>query len=167
MEAIVAVSVFAVSAVSIMGVYLSVQKLNQQSSSLQALQQNGRFITEDLTKVVRNGEIDYARYGSSVPQPSTNDLYLRDRDGVQIRIYRQEDFLIIEKLGIGSSNFTGTEVKVLDFLVYIWPATNPFPGGTEQPTVSVYLNLESNINQRDKIRLPFQITAATKQYPED
>lgn len=165
-EAVTAVSVFAVAVTSIVGVYTGVQRLNQQSAALQALQQNGRFITEDITKIIRNGQIDYARYGGQVPQPAAQNLYLIDRDGVQIRVYQQGNDLIIEKAGIGSSTFSGREVKVLNFLVFIWPAANPFPAGSEQPTVSVFLELESNINQREKTRIPFQTTAATRQYPE-
>lgn len=166
MEAIVAVSVFALSATAIVGVYTAVQRLNQQSANLQALQQNGRFITEDITKIIRNGRIDYARYGTQAPQPSTDNLYLVDRSGVPIRIYPQGSNLMIEKTGIGASNFTGREVGVVNFRTYIWPATNPFPGGLEQPTVTIFLELESNLNPRDRVRIPFQITASTRQYPE-
>lgn len=168
-EAITAVSVFAIAATSMVGVYTSVQRLNQQSASLQLLQQNGRFITEDITKIIRNGQIDYARYGSSIPQPSPPDpdyLYLLDKDNVQISIYQSGDDLIINKTGIGSTKFSGKEVKVLNYEVFIYPATNPFPGGTEQPAVTIFLDLESTINPRNKIRLPFQITVSTRQYPQ-
>lgn len=167
MEAVVAVSIFAIAATSIVGVYVSVQRLNQASVSLQALQQNGRFITEDITKIVRNGQIDYSRYpGGSVPQPATQDLYLIDRDGARIHIYLQGTGLIYDKTGAGVTTFSGTEVSVLNFLAYIWPAANPFPGATEQPTVTIYLNLQSNVNSRDKTVIPFQTTVATRQYPE-
>lgn len=165
-EAVVAVSVFAVATTSIVGVYLAVQRLTAQSAALQAVQQNGRFITEDLTKTIRNGQIDYARYGGSIPQPATTNLYLLDRDGVPIRIFQSGNDLILDRAGVGSTNFTSREVRVRDFKVYIWPAVNPFPGGAEQPTATVFLELESNINPRDKLRVPFQTTAATRQYPE-
>lgn len=169
MEAIVAVSVFAIAATSIVGVYLSVQRLNQASAALQALQQNGRFMTEDITKVVRNGQVDYARYGGGgVPQPATPHLYLLDRDRVQIDIYQSGNNLVLDKLGVGSTNFSGTEVAIKNFQVYVSPAANPFAGGAvkEQPTVTLYLDLESNINARDKTRYVLQTTVATRQYPQ-
>lgn len=168
-EAVVAVSIFAVTVTSMVGVYLSVQRLNQQNTALQFVQQNGRFITEDLTKLIRNGRIDYSRYsGGTVPQPATTNLYIIDRDGVSVRIYQSGDQLIIDKTGIGSSAITSSEAKVLNFQVYIWPSTDPFSGGAvrEQPTATIYLDLESNINSRDKVRIPFQISVATKIYSQ-
>lgn len=166
-EAVVAVSIFSMAMTSIIGMYLSVQKLNQASASLNALQQNARFISEDISKIIRNGEIDYSRYPlGSAPQPAATDLYLIDRSGTQIRIYLQNETLILDKLGIGSANFTSKEVKVKDFKVYIWPATNPYPGGNDQPTAAIYLDLESNVNPRDKTRAKFQVTLTTRQYPE-
>lgn len=164
-EATVATTVFAVAMTSMVGVYVSVQRLNSQSSALQALQQNARFISEDLTKTINNGQIDYARYGS-VPQPFATDLYLRDKDQVQIRIYQSGNDLMVDKAGVGTAQLTGSEVRVLSFQVYIWPATNPFPGGTEHPTVTLYLDMENSLNLRDKTRLKFQITMATREYPE-
>lgn len=166
-EAVVSVSIFAMAMTSIVGVYLSVQKLNQASASLNALQQNSRFISEDISKIVRNGEIDYSRYPSgTAPQPVATDLYLLDQGGTQIRIYLQNEALILDKLGIGSANFTSKEVAVKDFKVYITPATNPFPGGNDQPRATIYLDLESNVNPRDKTRARFQVTLTTRQYPE-
>lgn len=166
-EAVVSVSIFAMAMTSIVGVYLSVQKLNQASASLNALQQNARFISEDLSKLIRNGEIDYSRYPSgTAPQPEAADLYLVDQAGSQIRIYLQNETLFLDKLGIGSANFTSREVAVKDFKVYITPVANPFPGGNDQPTATVYLDLESNVNPRDKTRARFQVTLTTRQYPE-
>ncbi|MDP3993973.1 MAG: prepilin-type N-terminal cleavage/methylation domain-containing protein [Candidatus Doudnabacteria bacterium] len=168
-EAVVATSLFAIAMTSIVGIYLSVQRLNQTSAAMQALQQNGRFILEDLTKTIRNGQIDYARYPSqTVPQPYTGELYLIDNDGSFIRIFRQGDELRIDKGGGVTSAFSGREVKVLDFRVYIWPSRNPFGGGgaQEQPTATVFLNLQANIGPRITTRIPFQTTVATRQYPE-
>ena len=165
-EAVVSVSIFAIAMTSIVGVFVSVQRLNSESISLQFLQQNGRFIIEDLTKMIRNGQIDYGSYLGGVPQPSTDTLRIINQNSENVSIFKLGDDLIIDRSGIGSSALTGTEVKVLDFKVYIWPATNPFPGGTEQPTVTVFIDLESNINPRDTVRIPFQTTVSTRQYPE-
>jgi len=154
---------------SITGVYLSVQRLNQTSTAMQSLQQNGRFILEDLTKTIRNGQIDYTRYpAQTVPQPYTGDLYLIDNDAALIRIFQQGNELRIDKGGGITSAFSGQEVKVLNFRVYIWPNQNPFGGGGAQlqPTVTVFLDLQANIGSRQTTRIPFQTTVATRQYPE-
>ncbi|TSA45721.1 prepilin-type N-terminal cleavage/methylation domain-containing protein [bacterium] len=165
-ETIVSVSLFASAMTGIAGVYLSVQRLNQVNTSMQAIHQNGQFILEDLTKIIRNGAVDYARYGASVPQPSSPHLYLLDQNGVQVDVYQSGANLVINKTGAGSTNYNGQEVTVLIFKAYIWPATNPFPGGTEQPTVTIFLNLQANVNGRDKSVIPFQTTVATRQYIE-
>ncbi len=172
-EAVVAVSVFAVAMTSIVGVYVSVQRLNQSSAALSALQQNGRFITEDITKIIRNGQVDYPRYVSvygagGVPEPQATELFLLDQDSVPVRIYRQGTQLMLERTAaqIYTTNYSGREAAVLGFSAYIYPATSPFPGGTEQPTVTIFLDLEANVNTRDKLRIPFQTTVASRQYPQ-
>ena len=119
-EAVVSASIFALAATSIAGVYIAVQRLNQRSASLQALQQNARYLSEDVTKIIRNGQVDYGRYlqqygASGVPQPSAAHLYLIDQDNVQNDIYQSGDYMWLDKTGVGSTNFSGREVKVLNF----------------------------------------------------
>ena len=167
-ELVVSVGVFAIAISSILGVYISVQRLNQESTALQAIQQNVRFITEDITKMVRNGAIDYQAYGGNIPNNPTS-LYLIDQDGNNVRIYQSGDGLTIEKGG-ASAAFTGREVKVSNFRIYILPDRNPFLASTpngkrDQPSVTLSILFESNTNPRTKIQIPFQITVATKQYP--
>lgn len=164
LESLVATTVFAISIVSMIGVYLSVQRLNQQSASLQALQQNGRFIMEDLSKTIRNGAIDYANYGATIVQPSVSLLYLLDQEGKKITVRKVGDNLTLERVGIGTSNYNSREVRVLSFSAFVWPDSNPIPAGNEQPTVTIYLELESNINPKVVLRLPMQTTITTRQY---
>jgi len=165
-EATVAAGVFAIAATSIVGVYTSIQRLNKQSSAMQALEQNIRFLNEDLSKLIANGSIDYARY-VAVPQPNATELLILDRDGAQVRIFRNGDHLQIQRgtgLGAPVSNFTGNDVRVLDFKVYIAPAIDPFLN--QHPTVTIYLDFESNVGEREKIREVFQTTIATREYPD-
>src|SRR3989344_4024296 len=167
-EALVSATIFAIAATSITGVYLSVQRLNQAARSLTAVQQNARFVMEDISKIVRNGQIDYAVYGGTVPQPYTEALYLIDRDGTHVRITRPGFNLGLIKNG-NFTDYTGDEVQVLVFRVYIWPPTDPFATtGTppdEQPTVTVFLDLQSHLNPRFVERAQIQTTVATRQYP--
>ena len=170
-EATVAASVFAISMTSMVGLYISVQRLNQESRANQAVQQNIRFFTEDLTKLIANGSIDYDLYPSDeVPQPSATDLIMLDKDGAQVRIYRDGDDLLIQKGTGGSavtSNFIGNDVKVITFLVYVIPEEDPFDGGDdEQPTVTLFVELESNLGTANPTRRAFQTTVATRQYPD-
>ncbi len=173
-EALVSMAVFAVAMTSIVGVYLSIQRLNHRSAAIQAITQNARFIHEDLTKLIANGSIDYTRYPvGTVPQPSATELLLIDKDGVQVRVYQTGTILNIEKGVPGSSSvsaYSGDDVQVLGFQVYITPSTNPFPIGAgtprEQPTVGIFLDLISNLGTRDQVRQSFQTSVATRQYPE-
>lgn len=168
-EALVSATIFAVASVSIVGVYLAVQRLNQASRSLNAVQQNARFVMEDIAKLVRNGQVNYVSYGGRVPQPSTRELLLLDRDGTPIRIYFDagNQTVLLEKTGSGPTGYVGREVSVLDFRVYIWPDTDPFlqVSPQEQPTVTVYMDLQSNLNPRHVERAQVQTTVATREYP--
>src|SRR3989344_9193253 len=119
-EALVAATIFAIAATSMTGVYLAVQRLNQAARSLTAVQQNARFVMEDISKIVRNGQVNYAAYGGSIPQPSTQTLHLIDRDGTVVRIALSGDTLTLQKDG-NSTNYVGDEVRVLNFRAYIWP----------------------------------------------
>ena len=58
-------------------------------------------------------------------------------------------------------------MRVLDFKVYIAPAIDPFINVLNQhPTVTIYLDFESNVGEREKIREVFQTTIATREYPD-
>lgn len=172
-EMVVSVSVFAIAVTSMVGVYISVQRLNAESASMNIVQQTGRIILEDLTKIVRNGQIDYASYvsnygASGAPQPSVDTLYLINELGENVEISKSANNLLLTKNGTTSSRMNANEVDILDFNVYVWPATDPFSGGStrEQPTVTIFLELQSDINDRDVVTVPFQTTASTRQYPE-
>ncbi len=173
-EAVVAAGVFAIAATSIVGIYISIQGLNSRSRSLEAVQQNIRFINEDLTKIISNGSIDYASYNNLVPQPSAANLYLIDKDGTKIWVYRTGDSLTIQKTPVAgsavSSAYTGSDVRVIGFKVYITPQSDPFPPSIlttkEQPTITIYAEFEANLGSRDAVSQIFQTTIATKEYPE-
>lgn len=173
-EAMISTAVFALAMVSIMGIYGSMQRLNQRSAAVQAITQNARFVHEDLTKLVANGSVDYARYTSgTIAQPSATELLVLDREGTQVRVYQSGNSLNIQKGPPGSTNIstlTGSDVVVLDFKVFITPATNPFPTGAgtpkEQPTVGIFLDLQANTSARDQVHQSFQTSIATRQYPD-
>ena len=174
-EAVVSAGVFAIAATSIVGIYTSIQGLNSRSTAIEAVQQNIRFINEDLAKIISNGSIDYASYSGLVPQPQAANLYLTAKDGTKIRVYQTGSNLTIVKtppLGgpAASAVYTGSDVRVLDFRVYITPAANPFPPSLstpkEQPTVTIYVEFEANLGARDPVRQYYQTTIATKEYPE-
>ena len=168
-EALVAATIFAIAATSMTGVYLAVQRLNQAARSLTAVQQNARFVMEDISKIVRNGQINYAAYGGPVPQPSAQYLYLIDRDGQPVRISYNagNQTLDLQKGSGATTNYMGAEVRVLNFRAYVWPDNDPFiiPVPLEQPTVTVFLDLQSNLNPRFVERAQMQTTVATRQYP--
>ncbi len=175
LESVVATAVFAVAMVSIIGVYLSIQRINQVNASLQALQQNGRFVSEFITKIIRNGRIDYDSYSclifpDTVCQPYVTNLYLLDQDNINTRIYKPvgQNLILVQTPG-GSSRLTGNEVHITNFRAYIWPPRDPYgflPLDREQPTVTVFFELESNVDPRYIIKMPVQITAATRQYDQ-
>lgn len=171
-EAVIAAGVFALASTSIVGVYTSIQRINRRSAALEAIEQNIRFLSEDLTKTIASGSVDYGSYaGGLVPQPYTSDLFLFDRNNNRLRIYQSGDALILQKTTAGvTAVYTGSDIKIIGFKAYVYPQSDPFPitVGTprEQPTVTIYLEFESNIGPQDIVRQIYQVTAATRQYPE-
>ena len=77
LEAVVATAVFAFVISSVAGVYLNVLKLDRKSRAERTVYENSRFIMEFLAKEVRNGSIDHASYGGTVP--ANPDLYIHNQ----------------------------------------------------------------------------------------
>ncbi len=94
-EIVVATALFALVISSILGIYLSVLRLNTRTRAERAVADNARFITDFFSKEVRNGHIDYTAYNSSCGQgciPSGGlDLYLVNQNNESEHIYVWDD----------------------------------------------------------------------------
>src|SRR5438105_3009862 len=59
-EALVATFIFAIVITAVMDIYNSTLKTNRRTDSIRLAAENVRYITEFLSKEIRNGRVDYA-----------------------------------------------------------------------------------------------------------
>jgi type II secretory pathway pseudopilin PulG len=173
-EAVVATAVFAFVVSSMVGVYLSAIQLDRKTRAQRAVTQSARFITEFLTKEVRNGTINYASYGGLIPA-NNNDLYILNQAGELEHIYASADTctvtstcdLLIAKNST-VSNLNSSNVKVSNIKFYIQPRGNPYTDivYNEQPRVTMVLELTSNgLTFTDSAKIDLETTFTTRAYP--
>ncbi len=166
-EAVVATAVFAFVISSIIGVYLSVLKLDRKARAQRAVYDNSRFIMEFLSKEIRNGSIDYASYGGTVP--ANPDLYVKNQSNEIERFFLSGTNMSLTKNAATTNlNSGGVQVTKLTFLIA--PTVNPYTTAklaNEQPHVTVLLELTSNygINSSDQAKINVQDTFAMRIYP--
>jgi prepilin-type N-terminal cleavage/methylation domain-containing protein len=166
-EAVVATAVFAFVISAVIGVYLSVLKLDRKSRSQRAVYDNSRFIMEFFAKEIRNGSIEYSVYGGSIP--SNPDLYLRNQANEVEHFFLNGTNLILNKNGT-DTNMNSAGVRVTKLKFFIAPTTDPYTpakAANEQPHVTVVLELTSNygVNTQDQAKINIQDTFAMRIYP--
>jgi Tfp pilus assembly protein PilV len=69
MEALVATFLFSITMSSIVGIYLSTIKLHRRANAIRTVTENVRYISESMSKEIRNGNIDWAE-----PKPASADV---------------------------------------------------------------------------------------------
>jgi Tfp pilus assembly protein PilW len=177
-EAIVATAVFAFFIVSLLGVYLSILRLDSRTRGQRAVTDNTRFIMEYLSKEVRDGRIDYTAVDCGGTVTSTADLCLINQNGESEHIYAQNPVglisgdgtnLILSKNGTATSlNSASVKITKLEFLVS--PSTDSLTqnsisnGVNEQPHVTVVMEVTLN-SVRDPVKLNVQSTFTENYYP--
>lgn len=167
----VAVTVFAMTVTAMVGSFLAILRINEKARAIRTVEQNVRFISDYISREVRNGELNYSAYsGGTIAVPNT-DLNLINSSGEQVRIYRNGNVVNITKTGIGTSALTGGDVIVSNLQFFIRPATTPFcasPCSDQQPYVTYVMTLQSNINIRpqDQATMTVQNTLSFRNYPE-
>lgn len=174
-EAVTAASIFAFVVASMLGVYITVLRLDSKTRAFRAVQQNSRFIMDFLAKEVRNGLIDYASYpGGQVINVSgqyyTQDLYLENQANEREHIYLNGNNIILNKTGVGATNLNSGGVTVTKLQFYVSPKVDPLTiakAANQQPNVTVVLELNSNYGQRvgDVAKINLQSTFSIRQYP--
>ena len=165
-ESIVAVSVFALTVTSVIGSFIAIIRIDEKSRGIRVVAQNVRFVSEYLTREIRNGYVRYSAYGASVAQPGpVTVLYLNDHTGTPIDITLSGGKLRLTRGG-STTDLTGNDVVVSSFAVWIFPATNPYPVGSVQPRVTFTFTIRSNISIRptDQTTIQYETSASPRYY---
>lgn len=170
-EALVALSIFSLSVTAIAGSFIAIMRIDQKSRAVRVVEENTRFLSEFITREIRNGTIDYNAYQGPVPA-QTYLVQIINSEGVGIAIFINGTQVRMEK-DIGGGNFirsdlTGTDVVVSDMNFFVVPSSNPFPGGTVRPRVTFTFTVTSAIGVRasDQATLHYESTVSTREFPQ-
>src|SRR6266545_5336500 len=109
-EVIVSMSLFIFVIMSIMGLYLSILRLEKRTRFERSLTQNGRFIYEFLEKEITNGHVDYAKTLCGQAN-SNNDVYLVNQANENEHIYLKDADLMLCKAG-QTTKLSSNDVRV-------------------------------------------------------
>jgi len=173
-EAVVATALFAVVTSSIMGVYLYTIKINRRTDAIRAATENARFISEFLSKEIRNGQIDYGLSGA-VPAPcgvlpiSGSQLAVLNIDGDHECFYLSGSNILVAKSAGGSLlnpvQLNDSRVKVLNLNFSVAPLCNPYLSGAQtSPQVTINAQVQSTTSNQDIITIPIQTTISIPKY---
>ncbi|GAC1413094.1 MAG: hypothetical protein NVSMB66_4090 [Candidatus Doudnabacteria bacterium] len=177
-EAIVATALFAVTVLSIIGVYLSTVGINRRTDVIRTASENARYLNTYLTKEIRNGQIDY--YGpvkspcSTTLSPSANWLAIINSDGDHLCFYLG-DFsggissngtnLWLIKNNFPSLKVNSNNVSIQNLTFYISPAINPYTAGTIiEPRVTFTANIQSTSGSQDSVIIPIESSVSIPAY---
>jgi prepilin-type N-terminal cleavage/methylation domain-containing protein len=165
-EAIVATAVFAFVLSSIIGVYISVIKLDRKTRSQRAVTQNARFILDFLAKEVSNGRIYYAGYPGGV---ANSTLSVQNQSNETEYFFISGTNIVMQK-GSSTTNLNSTGVRVTKLQFLVSPTQDPYTSArlaNIQPHATVVLELTSNYgsNPGDVVKLDLQTTLSSRAYP--
>lgn len=166
-EVMVAVGIFSIASVLISAVYLNANSLHQNTTNLQRLQNDGRYMMEKMTREIRARELDYP-VEPTQPQDYLN--FRPDEFGDVVSIRRGADPTSLEYIVNGVvANLNADDVEIVDIKFYIisgdesqWgvdPITNV------QSRVTMFLKIKNKlVSPRFQREIVLQTTVSSKVY---
>ncbi len=183
LEALLAISIFSIMTIVILDVFTRTQSIQARASSMQKLQDDGRFIMNKIASDIRNGSLLYECYESHVPGvcdapiDSLNGnavLALKDREGTTVvmkqgitvaecGLAKNTPCLLISKSSdlesVNFSRISEGNSKISDFRVFLFPDKNPFaltPDGVAYQS-----------NDQPRVRVAFTETSTVTRKKEE
>lgn len=181
-EALIATFLFTIVIASVIGIYLTTLKVNRHSNAVRLASENARYISEYLSKEIRNGRIDYD-YPISVCQglyPNGSAYYTElrilnvDNEHLCFTTHQDPSNSSLTDLYFYSTSYpagqrvndVGTQVK--NFQVFLSPNFNPYtssPAGTSvEPKVTITGTVEAVADPQNIVDLPFQTSISIPAY---
>ncbi len=179
-EALVATFLFAIVISSVIGIYLTTLRINRRANAIRTASENARFLTELISKEVRNGKIDYndscngLSFGSGTSP--YNQLQVINVDNDKVCFYQNGTDLYYTKnsLPAGGTKINDTNTSILNFKVFVTPDFNPYcqdyptcsiiPGSAVEPRITIVGTVRSNADPQNIIDLPFQTSISIPAY---
>lgn len=168
-EVMVALTIFSVVVTMASSIFLSSQRVERKTESMQSLSGAGRLIMEKMVKTIRENEIDYD-YAGYTKDSEDSELLRLPQSAIALRNFEEnliifqendKDRCLDEKSvppclemsnddGQSWSSLTSKEVRLKDLQFFITPKKNPFQFHPEtdsyeansQPFVLIVLTLE-------------------------
>lgn len=194
LESLLAMSLFAIMTIVILDVFTQTQSIQARASSLQKLQDDGRFIMNKLASDIRNGSILYECYESQVPGVcdapinSVNGntvLAIKDREGASV-IVKQGTLvsqcgdskntpclLISRDYGATFSRMSQGGGKIVSFQVFLFPDKDPFAfaadgiqyQSNDQPRVRIVFTEKTTVTRKkEEATITLQTLVSTREY---
>lgn len=179
-EALIATFLFTIVISSVITIYITTLKVNRRSNAIRLASENARYISEYLSKEIRNGQLDYFgpnQCGTGYPSGASPYSYIEilNIDGDHLCYFAHNNNLYLVK---NNSTFmyrvNDLGVSILNFSFYIKPEFNPycadFPtcstvsGSTIQPRVTIMGTVEANSDPQNIIDLPFETSVSIPAY---
>ena len=177
-EILVAISVFIIVTMIVSAVFVNTSNLQRHLSSIQRLQNEGRFILEKISKEARVRELDYQQLtvlNPNNPQAITDSLvFKRDENDAILKIKKSGDnliFFIEDPQGaVTAGVINASDVTIEDVKFFVSPSTDPFTLGSaanEQPRVTILLKIKNrNVAERYLKHLTIETTISSKVYKQ-
>ncbi len=177
-EAVVATGLFALTISSILGAYVSTLRINRRTDIIRTASENARYISQYLSKEIKNGQIAYYDPVNSpcskVPQASSNTLALVNVDNGNLCFYLGDNSAQLSAAGTNlwliKNNLTAvkvnsTNIKITNLIFYVSPAFNPYTSATTiQPRVTVTANVQTVSGSQDNIIIPIETSVSIPAY---
>lgn len=175
MEIVVATAIFVTSVVLVLSMLNYTLKINRRVQSLRQVAQGTRNFTENITKEIRNGKVDYQNPPDSncvsTYTADTTSLGLINLAGDHVCFYLSGDQLYLSKnTGSGliteSINPANFSIDPNNFHIYVHPIQDPNQVNTGvQPLVTITAIFIVQLGAADPpITIPYQTTISIDAY---
>ncbi len=178
MEEIVATFLFVLVVSAVVGLYMSSLKLNRKTDTIRTAAEDSRFLSEFLSKEIRNSTLDYnGPYTSPCgsPSASSNSLEITNVDGDAECFYLGDaagnisgsgPYLWLIKNNYAKQPLDIPGISVNSFVFNINPACDPYNNKScsqVQPVVTMIGSIEYS-NGQNSIIMPFETSISMLQY---
>lgn len=134
LETIVAVSIFLIVTVTVTQIFSSAIGANRRIESTSIVEQEIRRWTDEISRELRTGEIDYERYqralGSTLDRTGSDTLYIIGRGGEQVEFSMKDDAVVVyrRKDITSEESYASLSDKVMveKIRFYVYPFQDPF-----------------------------------------
>ncbi len=162
-EMVVAVTIFSVVVVIAIGSFLAVLTANTKSLGVKNIQQDARYIMDQIAHDVRSGTIDYVNHDDKL---STLHIVLRDGSRVEYSfvVLGSEDGagnIFYKDANGNSTKINSDKVDIIDMKFAVYPNSSS-ELSSEQPRVTIIGVFQSKDDAKSRFRV--QTSVVSRQY---